>query len=183
LPGVGPYTARAVAAIAFGQPVGAVDVNVRRVLGRIAAGGPGTFTAAGMQALADAVVSRDRAGDWTHALMDVGAGSCRPARPRCNECPAVPWCRYAAGKRPEPSTAAGSAPRQAVPFPSTGRWLRGRVIERAREAPDGTWVPYGEAIGSHDPAAVREAVAALASEGLLEARETTEGPEARLPSE
>ena len=44
LPGVGPYTARAVAAIAFGIPVGAVDVNVRRVLGRIAAGGPDAFT-------------------------------------------------------------------------------------------------------------------------------------------
>ena len=77
LPGVGPYTARAVAAIAYGTPVGAVDMNVRRVLGRIAAGGPEAFTASSIQALADAVVPLERAGDWTHALMDVGAGPCR----------------------------------------------------------------------------------------------------------
>ena len=56
LPGVGPYTARAVAAIAFGVPVGAVDTNVRRVLGRVAAGGAEALPAAEMQALADAVV-------------------------------------------------------------------------------------------------------------------------------
>jgi A/G-specific adenine glycosylase len=188
LPGVGPYTARAVAAIAFGLPVGAVDTNVRRVLGRLAAGGPEAFSGAAMQALADAVVPAGRAGAWTHALMDVGARVCRPARPACTDCPAVSWCRYAAGERVpagRQGTAAGVAgprPRRPEPrFETTNRWLRGRILERARDAADGTWVTYAEPMGTHGAHAIREAVAALASEGLLEAREAADGPEARLP--
>ena len=180
LPGVGPYTARAVAAIAFGLPVGAVDTNVRRVLGRVVGGGPEALSAGDLQTLADAVVPADRAGDWTHALMDVGARLCRPRRPLCAVCPAIAWCRYAAGER----AAAVAAPARRSPepaFPTTTRWLRGRILARARDAADGAWIPFGAAIGEHGPHAVREAVAALASEGLLEARQAPDGPEARLP--
>lgn len=180
LPGVGPYTARAVAAIAFGLPVGAVDTNVRRVLGRVVAGGPEAFSAGDLQNLADAVVPADRAGDWTHALMDVGARLCRPRRPLCADCPAIAWCRYAAGERAAPVAApARRSPEPA--FPTTTRWLRGRILARARDAADGAWIPFWAAIGEHGPHAVREAVAALASEGLLEARPAPDGPEARLP--
>ena len=184
LPGVGPYTARAVAAIAFGRPVGAVDTNVRRVLGRLAAGGHEAVSASAMQTLADAVVPQDAAAAWTHALMDLGARLCAPRNPRCGECPAAAWCRYAAGERPA-APEAGSVPSRsrhpAPAFASTTRWLRGRVIDRARAAPDGEWIPYGEAIGGHPAHAVREAVRALAGEGLLEAREDGESIEARLP--
>jgi len=188
LPGVGPYTARAVAAIAFRVPVGAVDTNVRRVLGRIVAGGPEAFTAAEMQALADAVVPPDRPDAWTHALMDLGARLCRPARPRCADCPVVACCKYAAADRLTGDAAATSARspratwRPEPPFPSTRRWLRGRIMARARDAEDGAWVAYPEAIGEHPAHAVREAVMTLAAEGLLEARDRDGGPEARLPS-
>ena len=177
LPGVGPYTARAVAAIAFRVPVGAVDTNVRRVLGRVAAGGPEAFTPGELQALADAVVPSDRPDAWTHALMDLGARLCRPAKPRCADCPAIAWCRYASGDRPATDAAVGGAPalrpvRPPEPaFPTTRRWLRGRIMARARDAEDGVWVAYPEAIGEHPAHAVREAVMTLASEGLLEARE------------
>jgi len=184
LPGVGPYTARAVLAIAFGRPVGAVDTNVRRVLGRIAAGGPGAFTPRELQALADAVVPRDDAAAWTHALMDVGARLCAPRNPRCAECPAAAWCRHAAGERPAASEGPSTRPkpqRAASAFPATTRWLRGRVLDRARDASDGDWVPYAEPIGVHSATAVREAVLALAGEGLLEAREDRHGLAARLP--
>ncbi len=182
LPGVGPYTARAVAAIAFGRRVGAVDTNVRRVLGRVAGGGPGAFGASAMQALADAVVPDGRAAAWTHALMDIGAGLCAPREPRCGECPASRWCRYAAGDRaPAPASPLGR--QGAAPsFASTNRWLRGRVLDRARVTEDGAWCRYPDAIGGHAAAAVREAVLALAVEGLLEARETADGIEARLPT-
>ena len=190
LPGVGPYTARAVAAIAFRVPVGAVDTNVRRVLGRVAAGGPEVFTVGEMQGLADAVVPLDRPDAWTHALMDLGAGLCRPASPRCADCPIIAWCRYAAGERPAADDAAGGAPahrpqparRPEPAFPTTRRWLRGRIIARARDAEDGAWVAYPEAIGEHPADAVREAVTALAAEGLLEARDREGSLEARLPS-
>ena len=191
LPGVGPYTARAVAAIAFGRRVGAVDTNVRRVLGRVAAGGSEVFTSGELQRIADAVVPEDRAGDWTHALMDVGAGPCRVRAPRCGDCPAAAWCRFAAGYRPAVDGAAATGatgdqvpgprrPRQPA-FPSTTRWLRGRIVASARDAPDDAWISFATPIGDHDRVAVREAVAALASEGLLEIRETPDGPEGRLP--
>ncbi len=182
LPGVGPYTARAVAAIAFRVPVGAVDTNVRRVLGRIVAGGPEALSGRSMQALADVVVPRDRPDAWTHALMDLGQRVCRPATPRCADCPAFAWCRYAAGDRPTTAEGSRAVRRPEPAFPSTNRWLRGRILDRARAADDGEWIAFGDAIGSHEPRAVREAVSALASEGLLEARDAAGELEARLPA-
>ena len=186
LPGVGPYTARAVAAFAFRVPVGAVDTNVRRVLARIAAGGPEAFPGATIQALADASVPADRPDAWTHAVMDLGARLCRPARPACADCPAIAWCRYAAGERPVAVPGQGTGPRAArrpePAFPTTNRWLRGRILDQARAADDGAWVAFGEPIGGHAPRAVREAVAALGAEGMLETRTTDEGVEARLPA-
>jgi A/G-specific adenine glycosylase len=212
LPGVGPYTARAVAAIAFGQPVGAVDTNVRRVLGRIVAG-EGASTPAALQRLADDVVPADRPGDWTHALMDLGATVCR-ARPDCAACPASPWCRYmavaymaeAAGHTVENAprsvataragrssatptarigrpVAATSAVRETqAPFRTTSRWLRGRILDCLRDAPDGEWVALDGSVGEHDRPAVEVAARALAIDGLLELDEgAPPGLRARLP--
>ena len=93
LPGIGPYTARAVMAIAFGLPVAALDVNVRRVLGRAFL--PSAIAKQDVQAAADALVPIDRAADWTHALMDIGAAFCRPREPRCDICPLQATCRFA----------------------------------------------------------------------------------------
>jgi len=83
LPGIGPYTARAVASIAYRIPTGAVDTNVRRVLGRVLAGDPAALGPARLQAAADRIVDPQRPDDWTHALMDIGSTLCRPARPLC----------------------------------------------------------------------------------------------------
>ena len=69
----------------------------------------------------------------------------------------------------------------AVAFPSTTRWLRGRILDAARAADDGAWLPFGDPIGEHGRGAVRAAVVALGREGLLEVRETPAGLEARLP--
>ncbi|TAL10330.1 MAG: A/G-specific adenine glycosylase, partial [Chloroflexota bacterium] len=96
LPGVGPYTARAVAALAFGMPVGAVDVNVRRVLNRAIGGSLDALSPRDLQSVADASVPADRPGEWTHALMDIGATFCKPREPRCADCPARVACRFGA---------------------------------------------------------------------------------------
>jgi len=176
LPGVGPYTARAVAALAFGIPVGAVDTNVRRVLGRIVAGDPTRLTPRKMQALADAVVPNDRPGTWTHALMDLGATVCRAARTDCATCPASRWCRFAAeGTVVKRGTRA--VREHAAPFAATNRWLRGRVLDRLRDAPDAVWVTIDAPLGVHDRAAVDRALAGLAADGLVE---LDEGLRARL---
>ncbi len=173
LPGVGPYTARAVAALAYGVPVGAVDTNVRRVLGRVVAGDAASLTQREMQTVADAAVPRDRPGAWTHALMDLGATLCRSRVTLCDACPARAWCRYAgqaATSVPPPrAVARPAAARPPVArFPSTRRWLRGRVMDRLRDAPGDTWVALDAPIGDHDRAAVDAALTALASDGLVE---------------
>ena len=188
LPGIGPYTARAVAALAFGAPVGAVDVNVRRVLARILAGDAHALAASELQRVADDAVPPDRPGEWTHALMDVGATLCRPRAPRCQECPARPWCQLASRATPE-KAAPRTRPRRPSPtFTSTNRWLRGRILDRLRAAPDGEWVPLDAAIGTHDHAKVRAAADAMAADGVLELRPAADpgaGPpptlRARLP--
>ena len=166
LPGVGPYTARAVAAIAFGRPVGAVDVNVRRVLGRLTGADPAAVPQREMQAAADALVDPARAGDWTHALMDLGATICRPARPECDACPVRTWCSFAgvAGVRPNPAPGR----RGAVPFEATTRWLRGRIVGRLCGVPPGTTVTFDGPLGLHAPDAVSAALASLAADGIVE---------------
>jgi A/G-specific adenine glycosylase len=171
LPGIGPYTARAIAAIAYGHPVGAVDVNVRRVLGRVIAGDAMGTDRAQVQVVADAAVPPDRAADWTHAVMDVGATLCRSRRPRCNDCPARPWCRFAKttlGEAAPRTSPRRSAAARAAPFPETNRWLRGRILDRLRAAPDKRWVTLEAPIGIHDATRVRAAATSMAMDGLLE---------------
>lgn len=181
LPGIGPYTARAVAAIAFGIPVGAVDVNVRRVLLRILGEDRAAIAPASLQAAADALVDPDRPGTWTHALMDIGATVCRPARPSCASCPAQPWCRAAGATRTRAETAAPRAiasqatdrvppdPRPArVPFELTTRWLRGRLVDRLRDAAPGEALAVDGPLGAHSGEAVARAVAGLARDGIVE---------------
>lgn len=195
LPGVGPYTARAVAALAYGRPVGAVDVNVRRVLSRVLGGDLAAFSPAQVQAIADASVPRDRPGVWTHALMDIGATFCGPRNPRCEPCPARDACRYAlsrVGEENAPTTAdarqgaAVSTPRsrpvadRPVPFETTSRWLRGRLLDLLRDSPGATWARLPPALGSHGDAAIARAVEGLARDGLAE-RHPEDSGLARLP--
>jgi A/G-specific adenine glycosylase len=179
LPGVGPYTARAVAAIAFGLPVGAVDVNVRRVLGRILATERAATAPAALQAAADALVDPERPGTWTHAVMDIGATVCRPARPSCGSCPAQPWCRTSCqsgagdGTRPAaeprgPGPGANSSRPAAVPFEQTTRWLRGRLVDRLRDAAPGEALAVSGPLGAHSSEAVALALAGLARDGMVE---------------
>jgi A/G-specific adenine glycosylase len=171
LPGVGPYTARAVAALAFGRPVGAVDVNVRRVLGRLTAGEASTMPKGDLQVLADDAVPHDRAAAWTHAVMDIGATLCRSREPRCDACPARPWCRHADVGAREAGLSAKTPTtrrRRTPAFASTNRWLRGRILDRLRAVADDGWLTVDSAIGSHDADRVRAAARAMAAEGLIE---------------
>jgi A/G-specific adenine glycosylase len=177
LPGIGPYTARAVAAIAFGQRVGAVDTNVRRVLARAIGGSRDAFTAGELQGIADASLPAGRPADWTHALMDVGATFCRGSAPACDRCPAVAFCAFAAsGGAGEVATPATRP--TAAPFPASSRWLRGRILDRLRDAEG--WVELDEVIGAHDRAAVETALRDLAADGLAE-RDAGRSLRARLP--
>jgi A/G-specific adenine glycosylase len=195
LPGIGPYSARAVAALAFGRPVGAVDTNVRRVLARSILGvaDPRQADVRALQLVADGLAPTRAPGLWTHALMDVGATICRPTTPRCADCPVQPWCRSAAGFMAAAPTPKRVAPRarprsvsrgsggRASSFAGTSRWLRGRILDRLRDHPTGRWLPFDEPIGAHELAAITTALRAMARDGLVELRESAAAPEARLP--
>ena len=92
LPGLGEYTAGAVAAIAFGEPVPAIDGNVKRVISRLFAIEADITKAAGLNQIRTQATALAHAaphpGDWTQALMELGATLCTPTRPRCLLCPA-----------------------------------------------------------------------------------------------
>ena len=138
LPGIGPYTARALASLAFGQPVGVVDTNVRRWLvrrfGLDPSGADGAQRA--LQALADALAGAsagpptgDEAAAWTHASMELGGAVCRSRRPRCDACPVAVGCP-SRGRAP-----AVPVPRQAS-FAGSSRAWRGAILRVVAAAPD-----------------------------------------------
>lgn len=104
LPGIGPYTAGAIASIAFGLPVAAVDGNVLRVFSRLLASEADITLPATKRVLSDAVYAlmpKGAPGDYNQALMELGALVCIPASPRCAECPLVGFCTgYQSGLAP-----------------------------------------------------------------------------------
>jgi A/G-specific adenine glycosylase len=183
LPGVGPYTARAVACFALGLPVAPVDTNVARVLARSLTGAdPSQLTPAARQRLADQAMPppadpnpSGRAWAWSSALMDIGALHCRP-RPRCDGCPLETTCRWRAlGPAAPPPR-----PRSQAPFASSDRRWRGAVVRTLAAAADGMdRADLAEAVQA--AAADRPAgwfdrlLARLETEGLV-----TEGPDGRL---
>ena len=96
LPGIGEYTAAAIGAIAFGQPVAAVDGNIVRVFARLSATAWNPADLAQrrvVRKLAVSVLPADRPGDFNEALMDLGATVCLPRQPRCRACPLTGICR------------------------------------------------------------------------------------------
>ena len=111
LPGIGDYTAAAIAAIAFDRPGAAIDGNVERVVARLyAVPEPLPTAKPRLRALAAALVPDRRAGDFAQALMDLGATICTPHRPRCILCPWRSSCTAAATGRTEDFPARGEKP-------------------------------------------------------------------------
>lgn len=154
LPGVGSYTARAVAAFAFGEQTPAVDTNLRRVLSRWH-GEP--LDGAPLNAAADGAIANTDATLWNQAVMDLGALVCRPRGPKCSTCPVSDWC---AG--PDVYVAPRAQPR----FEGSGRQVRGAVVRT---------LIHGEAsLGDiatqtgFDRGSVALAIGDLIDEGLLE---------------
>ncbi|MES2904974.1 MAG: A/G-specific adenine glycosylase [Pseudomonadota bacterium] len=97
LPGIGDYTAAAIAAIAFGRDTMPVDTNVERVVARLNA----TSDKAAIRSAAAAMVPAGQAGDFAQAMMDLGATICRPRNPDCNHCPLQGDCKAFALGTPE----------------------------------------------------------------------------------
>jgi A/G-specific adenine glycosylase len=176
LPGVGAYTAAAVASIAYGAPVAAVDTNVRKVLARMAFGAErDEVGAAAVARAAAAWLDVTRPGDWNQAMMSLGHNVCR-TRPRCDECPFASACRFRqSGRAGRPSVR-----RQPV-FEGSVRQTRGRIVTALRDRPVMTLAALGVATGRSGEE-VLAAVAGLARDGVVaaSARALAGAPGARV---
>lgn len=163
LPGVGPYTARAVRVFAHGLPDAVVDVNVARVLRRAVAGG--TLAPAATQALADVLVDRLDDGDawtWNQAVMELGARHCRRRSPRCATCPLLAGCAWA-GDGDDPAAGVGSVQSR---FDGSDRQGRGRIVAAARRGPVAV-AELATVTGWVDDARTGAVVASLVADGLV----------------
>lgn len=145
LPGIGPYTAAAVASFAFGERIAAVDTNVVRISERLGLGTPD-----------DLLPVDGPVANWNQAAMELGATVCRARVVACDRCPAATWCA-SAGRVVVPERAPrGTATR----FEDTDRFVRGRIV--AALAEDG---PLPDTIA---PDRLERALAALERDGLIE---------------
>ncbi len=129
LPGIGEYTAAAVAAIAFDHPTTVVDGNVERVVARLhAVETPLPRSKAELKRCAAALTPRARPGDYAQAMMDLGATVCTPRRPRCMVCPLAASCEARAANRQE------ELPRKEAKTPRpTRRAVAFWIVNRAGE--------------------------------------------------
>jgi len=143
LPGVGPYTAAAVASFAFGVEVAAVDTNVRRVAARLGRGTP------------EALLAPGRAAQWNQAAMELGATICTARAPRCDACPVAGWCSSAGS-----SPGSGRPPRRSrgERFEDSNRWVRGRIVAA---------LAAGEGLPDVAPERLERALAGLVRDGLV----------------
>lgn len=166
LPGIGPYTAAAVATFAFGrQDLPVVDTNVRRVLQRLV----GEELPQQVVEHARRLIPRGKSAEWHQALMDIGALLCRPRSPRCGECPLQQWCQYA--RNPVPSV-----PAKRVEEPSfegiPRRLWRGRVLRIVATQGKASLRQVAQMLFGQIPTAqqrlwVRHVVQGLVRDGLL----------------
>lgn len=131
LPGIGPYTARAILAFAYEADIGVLDTNAARVLARWA-GRPLGRTEA--QVLADDVVPAGEGWAWNQAMLDLGATICTARNPGCDGCPVRSGCRWAIVGFPQPDPASGTGARQSR-FEGSDRQGRGRLVDALRSGP------------------------------------------------
>ena len=137
LPGVGRYTAGAIASVAFGREEPVVDGNVKRVFSRQFAirGRSSAALEKRYWSIADELVDGPSPGDWNQALMELGATVCTPREPRCDRCPVALWCRaLALGQVAKFPVRKASAPVRVVP--TAVAWVErdGRVLLQRRQA-------------------------------------------------
>ena len=181
LPGVGPYTARAVLVFAHERDIGLVDTNAGRFVSRALAGR--ALGAKEAQTVADGAVPDGWGWTWGQAVFDLGASICRKRSPRCDECPIRAHCAWARAGFPPPDPVEGSAGISAPQsrFDGSDRQGRGRLGDGVRRGP-----VAGEELATvmgwpDDEARARRVAASLVADGLVALDEGPAGGRYRLP--
>jgi A/G-specific adenine glycosylase len=170
LPGVGSYTAAAVASFAFGGRHAVLDTNVRRVLARAVSGQeqPSPHLNAAERALADTLVPDEpaAAARWAVAVMELGALVCTAREPRCGCCPVVTLCAWQANGKP----VYDGARRSPQAYAGTDRQVRGLLLAVLRDTPEPVSAAALDAVWADDVQRGR-ALAGLLDDGLVVARD------------
>jgi A/G-specific adenine glycosylase len=166
LPGVGEYTAAAVASFAFGQRHVVLDTNVRRVLARAVGGQelpPTSLTRAEREVATGLLPDDDAtAATWAVAVMELGALVCTSSRPRCAACPVEEICAWVQAGRP----AYDGPPRRGQTYAGTDRQCRGRLLAVLRDSDGPVHRSRLEAVWAEDAQRVR-CLAGLVDDGLV----------------
>jgi A/G-specific adenine glycosylase len=162
LPGIGPYTARAVLAFAYETDHAVVDVNVARVIARAVIGD--AVSPRRVQAVADGLVPRGRGWLWNQSLMEFGALVCGVRAPACDCCRLAPCCRWATAGRPPPDPGASRTSQSA--FVGSDRQGRGRLVAALRAGPVSPRHLPAACGWPEDAVRARRVADALVSEGL-----------------
>jgi len=167
LPGIGEYTAAAIAAFAFGQRQVVLDTNVRRVFARAATGVefPAASLTRAERELGAAMLPEDEptAATWSVAVMELGALVCTAASPACDRCPLVEQCAWSLAGRP----AYDGPPRKVQTWAGTDRQCRGRLLAVLREAHEPVHRSALE-VAWNDVAQRDRSLAGLLADGLAE---------------
>jgi A/G-specific adenine glycosylase len=165
LPGVGDYTARAVAAFAYRQRVPVVDTNVRRVVARVVEGRADAAVRRSDLALVEGLLppEPEAAATASVALMELGALVCTARAPRCPSCPVRARCAWAAAGRPDLEAPV----RRAQGYAGTDRQVRGRLLAVLRDAPGAVAVDALAAVWD-DPVQRARALDGLVADGLVD---------------
>ncbi len=166
LPGIGPYTASAVACFAGERRVPVADTNIQRVLARTVLGrararecAPATLRRA-----AERLLPEDGARDHNLALMDLGAMVCTSRAPSCDDCPGAMLCRWRLAGQPEGEPGSQRTPR----FEDTARYARGRIVDALRLADGLDAGALAELLPAHHRDHVPRYLRSLEVDGLIE---------------
>ncbi|MEV8114844.1 A/G-specific adenine glycosylase [Streptomyces xiamenensis] len=167
LPGVGEYTAAAVASFAYGQRHAVLDTNVRRVFARAVSGSqyPPNATTAAERKLARMLLPEDdtTAARWAAATMELGALVCTARTPSCGGCPIADLCAWRAAGSP----AHEGPPRRGQTYAGTDRQVRGKLLAVLRESTRAVERAALDAVW-HDPEQRSRALTGLLTDGLVE---------------
>ena len=164
LPGIGPYTARAILCFAFEEDIGVVDVNVSRVLARVSGE---LVPPRGMQEKADDLVPQGKGWTWSQALMDLGSVVCTSRIANCHHCPLEQFCQWRGeGNDPAKPKTVSDAPNDK--FKGSDRQGRGRLVEILRDRIV-VASELGEVMGwKDDPERCQRVLMGLIKDGLVE---------------
>jgi A/G-specific adenine glycosylase len=163
LPGIGPYTARAVLVFAGERHHGVLDTNIARVLARV---GGRPLRPREAQDLADALVPAEAPWAWNSALMDLGATVCTKRRPRCEACPLAEVCAWR-GEGDDPAVGSAGVPGRQSRFAGSDRQGRGRLIDALRRGPVAEADAPAVMGWPDDPARAERVLSGLVRDGLV----------------